>query len=128
MSKYHSHTTWRPHMQPNLRTEIAGLKLRNPPMLSAGVLGMTGRSLRAVWDAGAGAVRTKSLGLNPRNGYPNPSVVDVGCGFLNAMGLPNPGVQEFLDELKTAHSDQMPVIGSIYGGSAEEFAETAGVL
>ena len=115
-------------MQPNLRTEIAGLRLRNPTMLSAGILGMTGRSLRAVWDAGAGAVVTKSLGLNPRKGYPNPSVVDVGCGFLNAMGLPNPGVREFLDELKTAHSDQVTVIGSIYGGSPEEFAETADVL
>jgi len=115
-------------MQPNLRTEIAGLRLRNPTMLSAGILGMTGRSLRAVWDTGAGAVVTKSLGLNPRKGYPNPSVVDVGCGFLNAMGLPNPGVREFLDELKTAHSDQVTVIGSIYGGSPEEFAETADVL
>ena len=116
-------------MQPDLRTEIAGLKLHNPTMLSAGVLGMTGRSLRAVWDAGAGAVVTKSLGLEPRKGYPNPSVVDVGCGFLNAMGLPNPGVKEFLDELKAAHSgNQMTVIGSIYGGSVEEFAKTAKIL
>ncbi len=115
-------------MQPNLRTEVSGLELRNPTMLSAGILGMTGWSLRAVWDAGAGAVVTKSLGLNPRKGYPNPSVVDVGCGFLNAMGLPNPGVREFLGELQTARSDNMTVIGSIYGGSAEEFAETADTL
>jgi dihydroorotate dehydrogenase (NAD+) catalytic subunit len=116
-------------MQADLKTEIAGLELRNPTMLSAGVLGMTGKSLRAVWDAGAGAVVTKSLGLKPRQGYPNPSVVDVGCGLLNAMGLPNPGVQEFMRELKAARSGgTIKIIGSVYGGSADEFAETAQIL
>jgi len=124
-----THSIGRPRMQVDLRTEVAGLELRNPTMLSAGILGMTAKSLRTVWDAGAGAVVTKSLGLKPREGYPNPSVVDVGCGLLNAMGLPNPGVHEFLKELKVARSgNPIKIIGSVYGGSSEEFAEAAKIL
>jgi len=116
-------------MQPDLTVELAGLKLRNPTMLSAGILGMTGKSLRAAWEAGAGAVVTKSLGFEPRKGYPNPTIVDVGCGFLNAMGLPNPGVHEFLKELSDASSSSaILIVGSVYGSNPREFAEAARVL
>jgi len=116
-------------MQPSLTTEIAGLKLRNPTILSAGILGMTGKSLRAAWEAGAGAVVTKSLGIEPREGYKNPTIVDVGCGFINAMGLPNPGVHEFLRELSDASAGgDIVVVGSVYGANPKEFAEAARVL
>jgi len=116
-------------MESDLCVKIAGVKLRNPTMLSAGVLGMTGRSLRAAWQAGAGGVITKSLGLKPREGYSNPTIVDVGCGFINAMGLPNAGVNEFLEELVDAsHEGEIVIIGSIYGANPGEFSEAARIL
>jgi dihydroorotate dehydrogenase (NAD+) catalytic subunit len=116
-------------MEPDQTTEIVGLKLRNPTVLSAGVLGMTGKSLRAAWDAGAGAVVTKSLGLEPREGYKNPTIVDVGHGFINAMGLPNAGVHEFLKELSEASIEgDIIIIGSIYGANPREFADAARIL
>jgi dihydroorotate dehydrogenase (NAD+) catalytic subunit len=116
-------------MREDLTVEIAGLRLRNPTMLSAGVLGLSGLSLRRVWDAGAGAVVTKSLGLNPRRGYSNPTTVDVGCGFVNAMGLPNPGVEGYVEEVQVARAGgEAVIIASVYGGSPQEFAEAAGVV
>ena len=114
-------------MSRRLATEIAGLKLANPTMLAAGILGLTGSSLRSVVEAGAGAVVTKSLGLKPREGYPNPTVVQVDCGLLNAMGLPNPGVRHFGEEIREVKETEVPVIVSIYGFSSEEFAKAAGV-
>ena len=110
-----------------LATEIAGLKLANPTMLAAGILGLTGSSLKSVVEAGAGAVVTKSLGLKPREGYPNPTVVQVDCGLLNAMGLPNPGVHHFGEEIREVKETGVPVIVSIYGFSSEEFAKVAEV-
>jgi len=110
-----------------LATEIAGLKLSNPTMLAAGILGLTGASLRSVIDAGAGAVVTKSVGLKPREGYPNPTIVQVECGLLNAMGLPNPGIHYFAEEILEAKEEGVPVIVSIYGFSSDEFAEVARV-
>jgi dihydroorotate dehydrogenase (NAD+) catalytic subunit len=114
-------------MSRRLATEIAGLKLANPTMLAAGVLGLTGSFLRKVVEAGAGAVVTKSLGLKPREGYPNPTVVQVDCGLLNAMGLPNPGVRRFGEEIREVKETRVPVIVSIYAFSSEEFAKAAEV-
>jgi len=114
-------------MSRQLAVEIAGLKLANPTMLAAGILGLTGSSLRSVVEAGAGAVVTKSLGLKPREGYPNPTVVQVDCGLLNAMGLPNPGVRHFGEEISDVKETGVPIIVSIYGFSSEEFAKVAEV-
>ena len=82
-----------------LATTVAGLKLANPTMLASGILGYTGLSLKTAIDAGVGAVVTKSMGLEPRTGYPNPTVVQTDCGLLNAMGLPNPGISHFKEEM-----------------------------
>lgn len=112
-------------MSSRLVTEIAGLKLTNPTMLAAGILGLSGPFLRRIAEAGAGAVVTKSVGLKPRMGYPNPTVVQVDCGLLNAMGLPNPGIHHFGEELSEAKKGRVPVIVSIYGFSPEDFAEVA---
>lgn len=116
-------------MRPDLTVNLAGLKLRNLTMISSGVLGLSGLSLSRVWDAGVGAVVSKSLGLQSRKGYSNPTIIDVGFGVLNAMGLPNPGVKDYINEIKIAKSNGVKVIiGSIYGGSPEEFSEAAKII
>ncbi|MEM2399050.1 MAG: dihydroorotate dehydrogenase, partial [Candidatus Bathyarchaeia archaeon] len=58
----------------DLRTRVAGLDMPNPTMLASGILGTTADILREAANAGAGAVVTKSVGLKPREGYPNPTV------------------------------------------------------
>ena len=112
-------------MKERLATELAGLKLANPTMLASGILGYTGLSLKTVIEAGAGAVVTKSMGLEPRTGYANPTVVQTDCGLLNAMGLPNPGISHFKPEMKQLKNAGAPTIVSIYGYSSEEFAKVA---
>lgn len=110
-------------MHNKLAVEIAELRLANPTMLAAGILGMTSLSLKRVAEAGAGAVVTKSIGLKPRTGYTNPTVVQTDCGILNAMGLPNPGIEYFTKEIDEAKNAGCPVIVSVYGFSAEEFVQ-----
>jgi len=112
-------------MTDHLATTVAGLKLANPTILASGILGYTGLSLKTVIDAGAGAVVTKSMGLEPRTGYPNPTVVQTDCGLLNAMGLPNPGISHFKEEMKQLKSTGVPTILSMYGYSSEEFVKVA---
>jgi dihydroorotate dehydrogenase (NAD+) catalytic subunit len=113
------------HMKNRNATEIAGLKLSNPTMLAAGILGYTGLSMKNVIKAGAGAVVTKSMGQEPRTGYLNPTVVQTSCGLLNAMGLPNPGISHLKEEMKHLQKLEAPTIFSIYGFSPEEFAKVA---
>ena len=109
-----------------LKTRLAGLELRNPTALASGILGYSPESLQRIAEAGAGAVITKSVGLKPRMGYPNPTVVQANCGIINAMGLPNPGIAEYASEISfTKTIVTVPLIVSVYGYSAEEYASVA---
>ncbi|MGJ7028639.1 MULTISPECIES: dihydroorotate dehydrogenase [Methanothermobacter] len=107
-----------------LKTRICNIELRNPAILAAGVMGSMASSLNRVYCSGAGAVVTKSFSLEPNTGYKNPTTVEVTGGIINAIGLSNPGVDNFLDELR-AVEDDVPLIASIYGASPEEFQEVS---
>ena len=110
----------------SLSISFAGLRLKNPAMLASGILGYTTNSLQSIAENGASAVVTKSIGLKPRAGYPNPTVVQAKCGLINAMGLPNPGINSYISEIRHAKTVlTVPLIVSVYGFSAEEYAETA---
>lgn len=111
-----------------LSLTLTGLKLKNPLMLAAGIMGTTGGSLKRIAQAGAGAVVTKSIGAVPKAGYSNPCMVEVDCGYLNAMGLPNPSYKNFQDEIDKAKEGGVPVIASIFGSDADEFSEIAQTL
>jgi dihydroorotate dehydrogenase (NAD+) catalytic subunit len=109
-----------------LSVNLAGLKLANPTMLASGILGYTSETLETIAENGAGAVITKSVGLVPRKGYANPTVVQTSCGLINAMGLPNPGIDEFVPEIREAKAVlPVPLIVSVYGFSAAEYATVA---
>ena len=82
-------------------------------------------SMERIFNCGAGAIVTKSIGLKPREGYPNPTVIELEHGLLNAMGLPNPGIEEFGDEIKKLKHSNVPIIGSIFGSNSREFVELA---
>lgn len=115
----------KPEEDKRLETSLAGLKLRNPLILASGILGTTGSSLRRVAEAGAGAVVTKSIGKVAREGHKNPTVIKVEQGYLNAIGLANPGIENFKEEISVAKQGSVPVIGSVYGFSIHEFVEVA---
>jgi dihydroorotate dehydrogenase (NAD+) catalytic subunit len=108
------------------RIDVGGIKLINPTMLAAGILGSTASSLKRIMLCGAGAVVTKSVGLMPREGHAGPVLVEVPAGYLNAMGLPNMGLA-FMDELAQLRKEdkRAPIIVSIFGDSADEFVELA---
>lgn len=107
-----------------LEIELCGIKMKNPTMLAAGILGNTAASLNLAARSGAGAVVTKSFGLNPNKGYANPTTVEVTGGVINAIGLSNPGVDNFKVELEKLNKS-VPAIASLYGANPEEFSEIA---
>jgi dihydroorotate dehydrogenase (NAD+) catalytic subunit len=109
-----------------LSVRIASLELRNPTALASGILGYSAASLQRIAEAGAGAVVTKSVGVEPRLGYPNPTVVQATAGVINAIGLPNSGIDVYAKELTYAKTIlKVPLIVSVYGYTAEEYAITA---
>ncbi len=112
----------------SLKTTIAGLNFENPLILASGILGQTAQTMKKMFGSGFGGVVTKSIGKEPRSGHPNPTMLELETGLLNAMGLPNQGIESFeneLDDLFSLITDK-PVIGSIFGSDTAEFAELAG--
>lgn len=109
-----------------LHVNLAGIQLANPTMLASGALGYSSQMLRRISGSGAGAVVTKSVGAKAREGYPNPTVVQGNCGLINAVGLPNPGIEAFVAEIReTKASLVVPVIVSVYGFSTKEYVTVA---
>ena len=108
----------------DLSVSISSISMANPSMLASGIMDETADSLLRMIDAGAGAVVTKSIGMAPHGGHRNPCIVELPHGYVNAMGLPNPGVEEFAAELSAVEMSA-PVIASVYAASAEDFAAIA---
>ncbi|MBR3141249.1 MAG: dihydroorotate dehydrogenase [Methanobrevibacter sp.] len=105
-----------------LKTNICGVEFQNPLMLAAGILGSNASSMNWILKSGAGGVVSKSFSLNPHPGYVNPTTVGVYGGIINAIGLSNPGVENFKEELKKIERKNSVVIASIYGATPDEFS------
>ncbi len=108
----------------DLGCDFFGKRMRNPIILASGVLGMTRGSLEAACENGCGGVIAKSLTLEPRKGHAGPNIVDAGCGLLNAMGYPNPGIEAGLAEFGGWGREEALII-SIVGKDAAEFGHLA---
>jgi dihydroorotate dehydrogenase (NAD+) catalytic subunit len=116
-------------VEPDLSVDICGVKLKNPTLIASGFLGISEDLLIRVGESGAGAVVSKSCGLKPRVGYPNPVVLDWGAGMINAVGLSNPGVEATVEEIQVAKRALKPkgvaVIASIFAESLYDFGIVA---
>jgi dihydroorotate dehydrogenase (NAD+) catalytic subunit len=109
-----------------LEVNISGLKLKSPIILASGILGVSFSSMKRVIDAGAGAVTTKSIGPKPRKGYKNPSIIEIYPGtFMNSVGLGNPGIMEFVSEIREIKKYNIPLIVSVFGSTNEEYLDVA---
>jgi len=111
----------------DLSVELCGVRLPNPLVLASGVLGATGAIAARCLQAGAGAVTFKSVGLEPRTGHPGPVLVPYEAGWLNAVGLSNPGIEAFGDEFRAARTavpDGVLVV-SVFAHETDRFEELA---
>ena len=109
----------------NLSVSFAGIDFKNPIVLASGILGVTAASMGKAVKDGCGGVTVKSVSAEPRPGHPNPTMMGEKHFFINAVGLSNPGVDQAVNELETFKKNhEAPLIGSIFAGTPEEFAET----
>jgi len=107
-------------VEQNLSTKIGSLTLERPTILASGILGISLDVFNRIYKAGAGAVVTKSLSKEPWEGYANPTIFSVkGNGWLNAVGLSNPGASNFAKMIEP--NNQVPIIVSLVGSVEKDF-------
>ena len=108
-----------------LSVGVPGLALSNPLMLASGIQGGTATALHRVASSRCGGLVSKSIGPLPREMYPGPVCVEaMDTVILNAMGLPNPGVDAFTEMMKTNEFSK-PMLVSIFGPDSDSFARIA---
>jgi dihydroorotate dehydrogenase (NAD+) catalytic subunit len=107
-------------MEPSLATSVGKIQLDKPTMLASGILGISLDVFNRLYRSGAGAVVTKSLSSEPWEGYPNPTIFSInGGGWMNAVGLSNPGASNFAKMIET--NQDVPIIVSLVGSIPKEF-------
>ena len=113
----------------DLSVNIGSLKLRNPVMLASGTVGY-GDEISEFTDLNTiGGIVTKSLSLKPRKGNPPQRIVETHAGMLNAIGLANVGVEEFVkSKIPFLNKFDVPLICNIAASTIEEYVECTKIL
>jgi dihydroorotate dehydrogenase (NAD+) catalytic subunit len=114
-------------MSPDLKVQLAkGLRLENPVMTSSGTFGY-GTEYSGLFDIQRlGAIICKGTTLKPREGNPQPRLVETAFGIINSIGLQNIGVKAVIKEKAPIWAGwRVPVIVNIAGDTVEEYAELA---
>ena len=110
-------------------TIAPGLKLANPVIAASGTFGY-GDDWEGLLDIRKlGAIICKGTTLKPRDGNPQPRIIEVSGGMLNSVGLQNIGVEALIREKAPLWAKwRAPVIVNIAGDSAEDYAKMAARL
>jgi len=111
----------------NTSIEFLGVTFPNPLVLCSGYLGVTASTWDNLAKKGAGGITTKSIWLNEHKGHPNPVILCNDDFMINAVGLPDAGIEkathEFEEYLK--RNNGVPLIVNIVGGKMDDFVAIA---
>ncbi|TRO84142.1 dihydroorotate dehydrogenase [Trichloromonas acetexigens] len=115
--------------RPSLAVNIAGIHLKNPVMPASGTFGY-GEEYAPYLDLERiGAIVTKGLSLRPKAGNPTPRIAETISGMLNAIGLQNVGIDDFIKfKLPFLREVNTPVIVNFFGNTLDEYGEVAARL
>ncbi|UCH65528.1 MAG: dihydroorotate dehydrogenase [Ignavibacterium sp.] len=113
----------------DMSVQVGPLKLRNPVMLASGCVGY-GNEISEYTDLNTiGGIVTKSISLKPRKGNPPQRIVETTGGMLNAIGLTNVGVEEFVNsKIPFLKKFDVPVICNIAASTVKEYVECTQIL
>ena len=115
-----------PACRPDLRVTIGGLELANPVMTASGTFGYGAEFANLTDLDQLGAMVVKGISLAPRPGNPPPRIAETACGMLNAIGLENVGLEQFIrGKMPFLRTCASKLIVNILGDSIEEYAVLA---
>lgn len=114
---------------PAMAVEVAGMRLKNPVMSASGCFGW-GEEYARFFDLNRmGALVGKAVTPVPRPGNPGVRITETPAGMLNAIGLQNPGVEGFLNDiLPRVRKLDVPIWVNVSANSIEQYVELCRVL
>lgn len=110
----------------NLTVDFAGLKLATPVLTASGTSGYADELTEFMDFSNLGGITTKSISLDPRKGNPTPRIVETSAGMLNAIGLANMGLEQFLQEkIPLLEKLDAKVFVNLAGKTIDEYVSVA---
>ena len=108
----------------DLSIKIGHTTFKNPIFVASGTFGYGTENTELVDVSNIGAIVTKSITLNPREGNPPPRIVETPSGMINSIGLANIGVDKYVSDMLPIYEEiGSPIIMNIAGSSMEEYIE-----
>ena len=105
----------------NLSVKICGVNFKNPVIAASGTFGF-GREYNELYDISLiGGVSTKGLTMEPRLGNPVPRIAEGKSVILNAVGLQNPGVEQFIKDDLDWLKSKTTVVANVAGRTLEDY-------
>ena len=113
----------------DIKVKIGNLEFKNPLMVASGTFGY-GEEMNSVIDVNKfGAIVTKSVTFEKRDGNQPPRIAETECGMLNSIGLANVGIHTFVkDKLPFLRKLDLPIIVNIAGNTPKEYMDILKIL
>ncbi|MEO3993144.1 MAG: dihydroorotate dehydrogenase PyrD [Desulfurococcaceae archaeon TW002] len=112
----------------DLSIVLAGVRLKHVLMNASGILGATPEHITRLASYGLAAIVTKTFTEKPREGYGPPIIFKLrNCGYINAVGLANPGIELLPQVVRRGKELELVTIVSVGGSSLEEFVKVSTV-
>lgn len=109
-----------------LKIDLNGLILKNPIMTASGTYGYANEYNDFIDVSKLGAIVTKAITLNPREGNKHIRIAETKAGMINSIGLENVGIKKFLEEkIKISEENKINFIMNLAGSTKEDYVETA---
>lgn len=117
-------------MSVDLRTEFCGVVMPGPVIAASGTFGFGTEYAEYVDLDTLGAISVKGLTREPRPGNPGVRIAETPAGILNCIGLENPGVDVFVEEILPAlrAATRAPIMANISGNGLDDYAYMAECL
>jgi dihydroorotate dehydrogenase (NAD+) catalytic subunit len=110
-------------VKPDMTVKVAGLTLANPVIAASGTFGYGIEFEEIVHLERIGGFVTKGISLEPMQGNRAPRLIQTAAGMLNAIGLQNVGVEDFIAN-KLSHLKRYPaakVIVNVFGYTVADY-------
>ncbi|NLV88384.1 MAG: dihydroorotate dehydrogenase [Tissierellia bacterium] len=106
------------------KVDILGVELKNPIIAASGTFGF-GREFDEYFPIEKlGAISTKGLTLNKREGNKGIRIYETASGLMNSIGLQNPGVKGFIeDDLPFLEDKDVVILANLGGSTIDEYLE-----
>lgn len=113
----------------DLKVKIGKLELKNPVMTASGTCGF-GPELEDFFDPSLlGALVMKGTTLENREGNPYPRMAETPSGMLNAVGLQNKGIRNFIENIYPAvRGYNTNMIVNVNGATIDEYVELSAIV